>query len=181
MRRKHPHLYAFTIEQEITLGKSCPIDIPNPWIGNAEVEPFSTLPIAIQMNAPCPGFIILNEISIGNQNLFHSEGTEREDAWCYMVNVELEDCPRITNTISFRVVGDYSGIVPHGYREGTKFLFRTILTYEQDGFDKSSEKRWLSCLRSVAIINTGMLVHSAEDIVTFTDKLYEACGNRFNK
>jgi len=75
-------------------------------------------------NAPCPSFVIIHQIHIGNLQL---SGSHTElgvmDAFYLHRRLHLPNPVPLSKTEKFRIVGTYTGLVPTDFKEGFEFPF----------------------------------------------------------
>jgi hypothetical protein len=76
----------------------------------------------IIMNAPVPGFVLMQTLQVANVNVFVG-GTE--DAFTYSAGAMgvMLDLPRLDPQNRATASGTYSGVLPPGYTVGTSFQF----------------------------------------------------------
>ncbi len=111
--------YAFNLSTTVTLGTVVTLNIT----GQPDYE---IRPQRVIMNAPAPGFVVVNEIKVANVSVT-SGGSE--DAFGYSAQAqgcEL-DMPKLTPANRATVLGGYTGFVPPGYVGGNAFLFSASL------------------------------------------------------
>ncbi len=111
--------YAFNLSTTVTLGVVATLNIT----GQPDYE---IRPQRVIMNAPAPGFVIVNEIKVANVSVT-SGGSE--DAFGYSAQAqgcEL-DMPKLTPANRATVLGGYTAFVPPGYVGGNAFLFSASL------------------------------------------------------
>jgi hypothetical protein len=107
--------YAFNLSTTLTLGVVFTLNIT----GQPDYE---IRPQRVIMNAPAPGFVVINEIKMANVSVT-SGGSE--DAFGYSAQAQGSelDMPTLTPANRATVLGGYTGFVPPGYVGGNAFLF----------------------------------------------------------
>ncbi len=111
--------YAFNLSTTVTLGVVATLNIT----GQPDYE---IRPQRVIMNAPAPGFVIVNEIKVANVSVT-SGGSE--DAFGYSAQAQGAelDMPKLTPANRATVLGGYTAFVPPGYVGGNAFLFSASL------------------------------------------------------
>jgi len=110
--------YSFGINTTITLGV---VGAPLTLTGQPDVN---IRPQRVIMNAPSPGFAIIDEIKVANVSV--TVGVQ-EDAFNYSALAQNShlDMPTLSPANRATVLGEMTGFVPPGFTGGTSYLFTT--------------------------------------------------------
>ncbi|MCL2428616.1 MAG: hypothetical protein FWD12_05230 [Alphaproteobacteria bacterium] len=98
------------------------LDHPQPIPSFTQQPSTSLKPHRILMNAPAPGFVLVDTLQIANVNVF--VGTD-EDAYTYNAGAfgVMLDLPRLDPQNRATASGRYTGFVPSGFNVGDSFTF----------------------------------------------------------
>ncbi len=110
--------YSFGINTTITLGV---VGAPLTLTGQPDVN---IRPQRVIMNAPSPGFAIIDEIKVANVSV--TVGVQ-EDAFNYSALAQNShlDMPTLSPANRATVLGEMTGFVPPGFTGGASYLFTT--------------------------------------------------------
>jgi hypothetical protein len=110
--------YSFSINSTVTLGV---VGAVLTLTGQPDVN---IRPQRVIMNAPSPGFAIIDEIKVANVSV--TVGTQ-EDAFNYSALAQNShlDMPTLSPANRATVLGEMTGFVPPGFTGGTSYLFTT--------------------------------------------------------
>jgi hypothetical protein len=110
--------YSFGINTTITLGV---VGAPLTLTGQPDVN---IRPQRVIMNAPSPGFAIIDEIKVANVSV--TVGVQ-EDAFNYSALAQNShlDMPTLSPANRATVLGEMTGFIPPGFTGGTTYLFTT--------------------------------------------------------
>lgn len=85
-------------------------------------------PSYLKTVSPARGFVTLREIKFGNFRLLRSGQTLDAGALEESkINELVEKLPVLTTTMRVQISGEYSGLVPDGFLEGTPFPWHVVL------------------------------------------------------
>lgn len=109
--------YTFAIVSAIVLGTASSTNTTN--------NPDTNIrPQRVTMNAPQPGFFVVNELKVGNVSVIVGGSVDAFDFNAQGVGQTL-DLPTLSPAIRATVAGDYTGFTPPGYVSGTAYKFIT--------------------------------------------------------
>ncbi len=111
--------YSFNLSTTIALGTVSTLNIT----GQPDYE---IRPQRVIMNAPAPGFVVINEIKVANVSVT-SGGSEDAFGYSALAQDAHLDMPKLTPANRATVLGGYTGFVPPGYVGGNAFLFSASL------------------------------------------------------
>ena len=77
----------------------------------------------VKTNAPQPGFAFVSDLKVGNVDTLCGSYI---DAWA-MRNMSDLDLPTMTPGTALVFEGQYSGLVPEGFKKGDKFEFEVTV------------------------------------------------------
>lgn len=107
--------YSFSINDTMTLGVVKTLDLTG--------QPDTNIrPQRVTMNAPAPGFVIVNEIKVANVSVTVGGSEDAFDYAATAVGSSL-DMPTLTPANRATVLAGYTGFVPPGYVAGSSYLF----------------------------------------------------------